>query len=119
MITWFGRGIQRGVKTEAFPYGPAEGLDGTRTSVVPLKACLSPEEAEDLAAVCPTGALERVDGGLRLNRGRCILCGACVRSETGAFGWTSEVGFPASTKSGLLETVPLCSDGPAKGGNAP
>jgi Ni,Fe-hydrogenase III small subunit/ferredoxin len=38
-------------------------------------------------ALCPTGAIRREGEVLRVDTGRCILCGRCVRERPDLFGW--------------------------------
>lgn len=40
-----------------------------------------------LETLCPAGALHAGDGDVRLDRGRCILCGRCVQAAPDVFSW--------------------------------
>jgi Ni,Fe-hydrogenase III small subunit/ferredoxin len=57
-----------------------------------------------LAALCPTGAIA-VDarGGVALDRGRCILCGACVAAEPDRFAFRSRYETAARRRAALVE----------------
>jgi Ni,Fe-hydrogenase III small subunit/ferredoxin len=84
-MPWVLRGLRNGIVTTDYPRRPDPYAFGFRSApgVRPHPSDTSPA----VAAVCPTGAIT-VDGEqLRLDRGACILCGACVRAHPDAFGW--------------------------------
>ena len=77
MLAWIARGLAQGRITTRYPRGaepPPPGYHG------PVAVLDSQRADPALAQLCPTGAIG-VDGsgGLRLDRGRCIQCGECVR----------------------------------------
>jgi Ni,Fe-hydrogenase III small subunit/ferredoxin len=45
--------------------------------------------------LCPTGAIEVIDQ-LRLDQGRCILCGRCVAARPDLFAWSAGATGPAA-----------------------
>ncbi|WP_343601098.1 ferredoxin [Mycobacterium sp.] len=53
------------------------------------------------AAACPTDAIS-VDSGLRLDRGRCIVCGRCVRLFPERFAWESGCATSELMRSALV-----------------
>ncbi|HLI58608.1 MAG TPA: hypothetical protein VKV21_02980 [Solirubrobacteraceae bacterium] len=56
-----------------------------------------------LQRLCPTGAITVTDGRVTLDRGRCILCGECVRLAPDHFGWYGGAYETASrSRAGLL-----------------
>ena len=76
MLEWIPRALRRGRVTTRYPAHPEPVPAGYRGRVDVAEAALGEPE---MAAACPTGAIEvDVDGALRLDRGRCVLCGACV-----------------------------------------
>ncbi len=89
-VPWALRGLRDGVVTTAWPKRPDSyqtdfpgGLDLTD-----LGRSVPPDrDASELAAVCPTGALDASEGALRLDRGRCILCGRCVAAAPDLVAW--------------------------------
>ena len=95
------RGLREGVVTTRWPARPdpyAAGWRGPATILDPR-----PAGAADLASVCPTGAISsQTDGSLRLDQGRCILCGRCVQRRPDVFGWSSGPGSAALTRDGLV-----------------
>jgi Ni,Fe-hydrogenase III small subunit/ferredoxin len=78
MLEWIARGLRRGRVTTRYPRRAERPVDGFRGRVEVVESALGDGE---MAAICPTGAIE-VDGEecVRLDRGRCILCGACVEA---------------------------------------
>ncbi len=78
MLEWIARGLRLGRVTTRFPRRPEPAVAGFRGRVEVVEAALGEPE---MAALCPTAAIE-VDGEecIRLDRGRCILCGACVEA---------------------------------------
>lgn len=81
------RGLRDGVVTTSYPRRADPYADGFPGTVKPLghDPILDGRTVEDL---CPTGAI-RTDGGmLRVDSGRCILCGRCVVQRPDLFGWT-------------------------------
>jgi Ni,Fe-hydrogenase III small subunit/ferredoxin len=77
MLAWIPRGVSKGRITTRYPKMAEIPPIGYRGSVEVLHA----EGADrELERCCPTGAIA-VDGcgSVRLDRGRCIGCGECVR----------------------------------------
>jgi Ni,Fe-hydrogenase III small subunit/ferredoxin len=53
--------------------------------------------------LCPTGAISSGPSGrVRLDQGRCILCGRCVAARPDVFGWSAGQGSAALTRAGLV-----------------
>jgi Ni,Fe-hydrogenase III small subunit/ferredoxin len=101
-MPWVFRGLRNGVVTTPWP---ARSDDyGTR---FPGAVRVLPQPASppfDVAGICPTGAIGVRGGGVALDRGRCILCGACVRAFPAIFGW--EPGSWTSTEARTALVVP-------------
>ena len=102
-MAWVLRGLRDGVVTSRYPvrrdaYG--DSFPGA-VGVVPH----APAADLDVGRVCPTGAIERRDDRVVVDRGRCILCGACVRAFPEEFAWQPGSETAALTRSALQ--VPL------------
>lgn len=83
---WVLRGLRNGVVTTRYPARPDAYADGFAGAVQVRQPAR--EVDGDLAGVCPTGAIEDRAGQVRVDRGRCILCGACVAAAPEVFSWT-------------------------------
>jgi len=107
MSPWVLRGLRDGVVTTRWPGRPdpyADRWRGPATVADPR-----PAEVAGLASVCPTGAITTAaDGSVRLDQGRCILCGRCVDQRPDVFGWSRGPAAGALTRAGLV--VPETSE---------
>ena len=100
MLEWIYRGLAKRRITTRYPRVPEPAPAGFHGRIDLLSAePVSPPVAE----VCPTGAIT-VDGVGRvaLDRGRCILCGECVRALPSVFGFASVYESAARSRQALL-----------------
>lgn len=75
MIAWLLRGLRRGSVTTSYPRRPELPPKGLRSRI----AVIGSGEADPVpAGLCPTGAIALGGRTVRVDRGRCILCGLCV-----------------------------------------
>jgi Ni,Fe-hydrogenase III small subunit/ferredoxin len=91
MSLWVLRGLRNGVVTTRWPKRPDSYADGWRGPAVVHDS--NPPATADLPGLCPTQAIS-VDHGatrdtVRLDQGRCILCGLCVAARPDVFGWSA------------------------------
>jgi Ni,Fe-hydrogenase III small subunit/ferredoxin len=99
MLEWIARGLSKGRITTRYPGRPEQGPPGYRGAVTVRG---TPSAPSALATVCPTGAIS-VDGGhVRLDRGRCILCGDCVRAAPDWFEFSERYETASRSRTGLL-----------------
>jgi Ni,Fe-hydrogenase III small subunit/ferredoxin len=84
---WVLRGLRDGVVTTRWPARPDEYADAWRGPAVPAGSAGSAEPG-DLPALCPTGAISVTGGTVRVDQGKCILCGRCVAERPGVFVWS-------------------------------
>ena len=84
MLEWIPRGLRQGRITTRYPR--AAGDARPPASAGTSRCSTPPTRRAELAELCPTGAIS-VDahGGSTLDRGRCILCGECVRAAPDRF----------------------------------
>ena len=88
MSPWVLRGLRDGVVTTRWPDRPDPYADRWRGPATVLTDP-RPAGAADLASLCPAGAITTTAGdGVRLDQGRCILCGRCVAQRPDVFGWS-------------------------------
>jgi Ni,Fe-hydrogenase III small subunit/ferredoxin len=100
MLEWILRGLRRGRVTTRYPEGDEEPFLGFRGSIDVVRT-----DGADagLAALCPTGAIAVGDlGDVSLDRGRCILCGACVAAAGDRFAFRSRYETAARRRAGLV-----------------
>jgi len=99
MLEWILRGLAKGRITTRYPHAPERPAPGF---VGPL-VLLDPDDApSQLPAVCPTGAITVEDGHVNVDRGRCILCGDCVRAAPDRFAFSERYESAARSRSALV-----------------
>jgi Ni,Fe-hydrogenase III small subunit/ferredoxin len=100
MLAWLARGLHKGIVTSRYPRRPEPFVPGFRARI---EVTESVGAAAELEQACPTGAIEVSDGGgLSLDRGRCILCGACVAAAPDRFRFGSEYETAARRRGGIV-----------------
>jgi Ni,Fe-hydrogenase III small subunit/ferredoxin len=104
MLEWLFRGLRHGVVTTRYPRRPEAPPPGFHGRVAPTGR--GGPELEDL---CPTGAIRVIDGCVTVDRGACILCGACVAAEAERFSFVTEYETAARRRGALVAG----DDGPA------
>jgi ferredoxin len=96
---WALRGLRDGIVTTRWPRRPDEYADSWRgpVTVTPDTGLPEVDGADDawLETLCPTGAIEVIDG-VRIDQGRCILCGRCVAARPDRFSWSTGATGPAA-----------------------
>jgi Ni,Fe-hydrogenase III small subunit/ferredoxin len=108
MSIWVLRGLRDGVVTTRWPARPDDYADTWRGPARPRPAApvtpdpaspdpASPDSPSSIEALCPTGAItaER-GGGVRVDQGRCILCGRCVAERPDVFAWSQGATGPGA-----------------------
>ncbi|MEU6172252.1 ferredoxin [Streptantibioticus parmotrematis] len=84
-MPWVLRGLREGVVTTRYPARPDPEADAWPGGIDVVERELTASDGEP-ENVCPTAAISRGDDGrLRLDRGRCVLCGRCVRARPDLF----------------------------------
>ncbi len=101
-MPWIPRGLRDGIVTTRYPRradGYGDGFSGTLVVHTPG----APASNLDTAVEgCPTGAITSGDGRLRLDRGRCILCGRCTVACPEVFRFDSSVEVSATSRRTLV-----------------
>ena len=85
MSIWVLRGLRDGVVTTRWPARPDPYADGWRGPARPL-AVSAP--ADGLDGLCPTGAISVAGTSVRVDQGKCVLCGRCVAERPDLFAWS-------------------------------
>ncbi len=85
-MPWITRGLRDGVLTTGWPRRDDAYFDEFPAAVAVTDPQARGEAVDAAIAACPTAAIARApDGGLRLDRGRCLLCGRCAALAPQAF----------------------------------
>jgi len=93
-MPWALRGLRNGVLTTRWPDRPDEYADQFFSAVAVRPHAdthLAGSANHHLAQVtraCPTGAISIDSGRVRLDQGKCILCGRCVTGAPESFRWS-------------------------------
>ena len=100
MLAWIPRGVSKGRITTRYPKIAEIPPTGYRGPVEMLDA----EGADrELEWCCPTGAITVDAGGsVRLDRGRCIGCGECVRVAPERFAFADRYETATRTRAQLV-----------------
>jgi Ni,Fe-hydrogenase III small subunit/ferredoxin len=100
---WALRGLRNGVLTTRWPGRPDEYAAATRGPATVRAGQGTSGSADDLARLCPTGAIAvGASGDVRLDQGRCILCGRCVAERPDIFSWSGGPDQATLTRTGLV-----------------
>lgn len=89
MSVWAVRGLRDGVVTSKWPKKPDEYANSWRGPVFPADSAASRTGHEISGFKCPTGAIDVVDGRVRVDQGKCVLCGRCVAERPDLFTWSA------------------------------
>lgn len=100
MLEWIYRGLSRRRVTTRYPRVPEAALPGFHGLIdVAADAVPSPQSE----SVCPTGAIGTDElGRVALDRGRCILCGECVRAAPQMFAFAARYETAARSAHDLV-----------------
>jgi Ni,Fe-hydrogenase III small subunit/ferredoxin len=117
-MPWVPGGLRDGIVTSRYPRRPDGYGPDYRGGISVLSAPGSidrdgPDGAapDDLASLCPTGAISSDAGVTRLDRGRCILCGRCVERRPDRFAFDPDIEVAAVDRRCLV--VPDLDDDPS------
>lgn len=103
MLEWIYRGLSKRRVTTRYPQKPEPAPTGFhgRVDVAP-----DPGVDPGIARVCPTAAIELDEQGrVTLDRGRCILCGECVRAAPDLFTFRSTYETASRSAAALIAGV--------------
>ncbi|MDD4013657.1 MAG: NADH-quinone oxidoreductase subunit NuoB [Candidatus Omnitrophica bacterium] len=93
--------IKQGYRTSAFP--KEEPVLAERFRGLPvLREGMLPEESEERAIACPTGAIGKGPGGASIDLGKCLFCGGCAASPGGAVNFTKDYRLAALSREDLI-----------------
>ena len=87
-MLWALRGLRDGIVTSSFPGQADPYADSFPAAVRPVGGGPPRNGAKIDPGLCPTAAIS-IDDELRVDAGRCILCGRCVRQRPDLFRWAA------------------------------
>jgi Ni,Fe-hydrogenase III small subunit/Pyruvate/2-oxoacid:ferredoxin oxidoreductase delta subunit len=94
--------LQQGYRTIEFPDGPPPAMPERFRGMPVVDAARCTGACADCAKICPTGALQPA-GGLKIDLGRCLFCGACAAAcPQGAVRFTTDYRLAARTREALV-----------------
>ncbi len=100
MLEWIYRGLSKRRITTRYPRGSEPAPAGFRGRI---NVAETEDVAPVIAEVCPTGAITvDAEGRVALDRGRCILCGECVRAAPEVFAFASDYETAERSAAGLV-----------------
>jgi Ni,Fe-hydrogenase III small subunit/ferredoxin len=99
-MPWSLRGLRHGILTTGWPRRPDPYFDQF-PAAVRVSGTAPPGGAAVAPGLCPTGAISADGGRVRVDRGRCILCGRCVRGRPDLFGWAPGAGTAVLSRGAL------------------
>ena len=95
MSIWVLRGLRDGIVTTRWPARPDEYAVSWRGPAIAWPDAGAGEAGAELERLCPAGAIEAT-GRIRVDQGRCILCGRCVAARPDLFAWSAGATGPAA-----------------------
>jgi Ni,Fe-hydrogenase III small subunit/ferredoxin len=100
---WALRGLRNGVVTTRWPARPDEYAAATRGPATAEGGRADARPVADVAELCPVAAISLGGPGeVRVDQGRCILCGRCVAARPDIFAWSQGPDRAAVTRSALV-----------------
>lgn len=108
MLSWFLRGLRRGVVTTRYPKGPVDEWSAT----LPTPPEFMPEHltvglADDLVRACPVAALRRDGDVLVFDAGGCVACGRCLAIAPQAVRASGRFELAATKRQQLIKHIRL------------
>jgi Ni,Fe-hydrogenase III small subunit len=89
MSNWVLRGLRTGIKSTRYPRS-LERAPGTTPGLPASTTLGSAADAEALASVCPTRALQSIEQEVRVDDGRCVNCRRCERRAGARADWRDD-----------------------------
>src|SRR5260370_13646328 len=111
MFTILRERIRQGMRTVAYPAGPAPVLPERFRGLPVLDASKCPAGCAECAQACPTDAILADSKNLQLDLGRCLFCTECAGAcPAGALEFSQDFRLAVRSREQLLhegKTLPL------------
>ena len=102
MKNWFIRGVTAGIWTEPLPDG---SVSSSLSPGLPTTTeYASAERAQEVAARCPTDAIQTIGATARVDDDRCVLCMRCKGRD--AQNWRRDVTWAHRADANSQEPLP-------------
>lgn len=107
-MPWVLRGLREGIVTTGYPARRDDYAEhGVHSVARPFPNAVW---EHGFGKLCPTGAITAAERSVRLDQGRCIGCGACVRARPDAFSWQPGPESATLTRERLVVPEPDGTD---------
>jgi len=100
-MPWIPRGLRNGIVTTGYPRKP-DGYEAKSRGTIEVNSVRPTPLIDDVMVACPTRAISVDDGGIRLDRGKCILCGRCVDIAPQNFQFSPSFEMSELRRAGLV-----------------
>ena len=106
-MPWVPRGLRDGIVTSRYPHRPDGYGPHYRAGITVIGNLSSPNQSAPgddnaVAALCPTGAITVSGDRVRIDQGRCILCGRCVAARPELFAFDPAIDVAAVERDSLV-----------------
>lgn len=111
-MPWVPRGLRDGIITTRYP-GRPDSYGGDFRAAIDVIASPASTNGRathdlDIERMCPTGAITVEAGDLRVDRGRCIVCGRCVAERPELFAFNPDIEVAALERATLVVPTRDC-----------
>jgi ferredoxin len=106
-MLWFLRGVRRGVVTTRYPRERDAWANALPTPPRFDPDLLTDDLVAELLDACQARALQREDGSLVLDLGRCTSCGRCYEVGGKAVAPSGIFELAARRRTDLLKRIPI------------
>jgi Ni,Fe-hydrogenase III small subunit/ferredoxin len=100
-MPWIPRGLRNGIVTSPYPRKP-DGYDAGFRGSIDVHPAGDSATVETALRHCPTDAITVESGVVRLDRGKCVLCGRCAELSPWVFAFSPNFATSDLRRTGLI-----------------